>query len=527
MRNVFLRLFLSIVSITLIILCIQTVLVMTTTNQMRRNWSQEVYQTYLERIKQIVQEEVPPEGWTIDNIWAALLKAADDRISGLLIRNNDGELVASFGKTSRGALLPVPAGKDGSAGEDILQMPNIHNTAAFSQDIDVGSSEEAAAPSSDKSVVVPLTNVKITVIDKGKAQSSGPPPDIRAQDVTGTVELFYSGKKIGSVDVLTFTPMTYKFTSDLVRNYLATFLLTIPIALIVSLILGFFISRRNVRFSESISQALLGLAEGKRNVSLPTTRLPDYKRMLSSISHLDQRLQDHERARQAWLCGISHDLNTPVTSMKLLLDGMEDGIFPIDEQHVRMVGKENALLQRRIQSVVTYSTLQSPDTVATFVDVDSLELIDSVLRQLPPDQAERVDVQVDVPRLSCDASMMQLACKELVDNALAATEGTVLWKLQAIAAGKGGGGASHSRSFEMDFVNDGVIDTSKVDFFEPWTRGDASRTASGGSGLGLSIVGQVMRQHGGVASIRSLEAMEGTSGKIIVQLVWPENGKAS
>ena len=525
MRNVFLRMFFSIVSITLIIILIQLGLVFSMNERMSKDWSQAVYDSYLERVKTYVEEEAPPDGWTIENIWPALLRAADDRVSGLLVRNNEGELVASFGKTSRGGLLPVPPGYEGMQPISLDSAEKSHNKAEFAESADTNvayAAKENVSDARKSTGTAPLKN-KMTVIDKGKDEFVLFPPDVEVQDVTGTVDLFYNGERLGSVDVLTFTPLTYKFTADLVRNHLTTFLITIPIALIVSLILGFIISRRNVKFSEQVSQALFDLAEGRHDVSLPQANAADLKKMISSISHLDQRLQDHERARQAWLCSISHDLNTPVTSMKLLLDGMADGIFPVDAAHVRMLNKENDLLQERIQSVVTYSTLQSPDTVINVSATDTLELVDAVLRQFPLDDEIRVDVQVDIPSIACDFSLMQTACKELISNALSASAGRVRWQIRSvIAMSQGKDSHGEGRLFEMKFINDGSLSDAHVDFFEPWARGDLSRTASGGSGLGLPIVGQVMRLHGGSASIRNLETSDSTKPKVLVQLVWPE-----
>lgn len=523
MRNAFLRMFFSIVSITLLILGVQTLLVINMNQRMRMDWSQAVYESYFERVKTNIEENAPPEGWTIESVWPALVQAADDRISGLLIRDNEGRLVASFGKTSKGGLLPVPPGYERSPSEVFSSETGTYNKADFLK-TDALDPHVAEYESSDDihTRTSAMRNSEVKVIDKGKDDIIIFPPDVKVQDVTGTVDLFYGGERLGSVDVLTFTPMTYKFTADLVQAYLRTFFITIPIALVISLVFGFIISRRNVRFTEAISRALFDLSEGRHNVPLPKSRVDGYKKMVSSISHLDQRLQDHERARQAWLCSISHDLNTPVTSMKLLLDGMADGIFPVDAAHVQMISKENDLLQERIQSVVTYSTLQSPDTVANTSDVDVLELVDAVLRQFSQDDEMRVDVQVDAPSIFCDFSLMQIACKELVSNALAASAGRVQWRVLAAISSKGKDAQGRGRLLEMDFINDGVLGSSQIDFFEPWSRGDQSRTASGGSGLGLSIVGQVMRLHGGSASIRNFEAENSTEPNVLVQLVWPD-----
>lgn len=510
MKRAFLRLFFSIVSITMLIILIQAVLVFYTNNRLREEWSQDVYKSYLDRVKELVEANAPPEGWTIETVGPALVHAADDRISGLLVRDTAGNLVSSFGKTPRGILLPLALNEvstdetwnhdfqpNDEVEEDVVVEPVVHVPQDATQTFGTG----------------------MTIVDKGKKDLKPLPIDVSVQDVAGTVDLFYNHKKLGTVDVLTFTPMTYKFTADLLRSYLATFILSLPIALVISLILGFFVTRHNVKFSEAISRSLLQLSEGEHNVPLPQSKVSDYQRIAAAISHLDQRLQDHERARQAWLCSISHDLNTPVTSMKLLLDGMSDGVFPLDTAYVEKIRQENDLLQGRIQSVVTYSTLQSPDTVADINTIEVLELVDAVIRQFPQEDEMRVDVQVDTPTISCDFSLMQIACQELLRNALEASSGRVQWKIRKVNPPNN----LTSIAIEMDFINDGHLAATMTmaDFFEPWSRGDQSRTASGGSGLGLPIVGQVMRLHNGSATIRSLSSNESTQEKVVAHLLWP------
>ncbi len=475
MRSVFLRLFSSIVSVTLIILALQAGLLFMANERMQNEWTQEVYDSYLQRVKQVIEEQVPEGGWTTATLVPELLKSADDRVSGLMFRDGAGELVGSFGKTGRGILLPVPTDFTVSVVQDAAKV--VFKPGSFPR-----------GNTSDDEVVVKVAD--------GEAQPHKLPPEVREQDVVGTIRLFVGNVDLGSVDVLTYTPMTYKFTSGVVRSLVISFLITIPVAVLISLVAAYCISRKSVRTSETISAALYELAEGSYDVHLGKKAPKGFEKLFASIIHLSQRLKDHQRARQAWLCSISHDLNTPVTSMKLLLDGIQDGIFPLNEESIRLVAHENDVLQRRIQSVVTFSTLQSPDTQATFSDVDTLDLVDSVLGSFEQDCSKRVQVQVQCPVVCCDFSLMTLACRELLKNAFAASSSPVQWNISG----------SSDAGYEMMLSNEGDLSGDLTGFFEPWTRGDASRTANGGSGLGLSIVGQVMRLQGGTATIVGSEA---------------------
>ena len=72
--------------------------------------------------------------------------------------------------------------------------------------------------------------------------------------------------------------------------------------------------------------------------------------------------------------------------------------------------------------------------------------------------------------------------------------------------------ADASNILAMTFTNKGTI-AGDIDFFEPWSKGDASRGTSG-SGLGLPITAQIMRLHQGDAEISQRE------GEVVVSLKW-------
>ena len=65
-------------------------------------WNQDIYQGYVQALSSALATDVPKEGWSIDNLDRALLSSADNRVSGLLLKNISGEVVTTFGKTRNG-----------------------------------------------------------------------------------------------------------------------------------------------------------------------------------------------------------------------------------------------------------------------------------------------------------------------------------------------------------------------------------------------------------------------------------------
>ncbi|NBK26507.1 MAG: HAMP domain-containing histidine kinase, partial [Spirochaetia bacterium] len=286
------------------------------------------------------------------------------------------------------------------------------------------------------------------------------------------------------VDILTYTPFTYKNTGYLFKGLFYPILWAMPIAFVIALMMAASISKRSERYTRGIQTALEQLSEGEHDIVLPKTKIDEQKVINSSISMLDQHLKQHKQSRQAWLRSITHDLNTPVTSMKLMLDGITDGVFPLNEQTVAAIKKENDVLSERIAAVVLYATLQSPDMKPSREPLSVPNFLDQVLYGFAPELRRRINVEADNAVLQADSTLLAHAIKALLDNALKACDQTI-----TLSIGEN----------RILIRNPGKL-VDGIDFFEPWSRGDLGRSTAG-NGLGLPIVGQVMRLHDGSATI--------------------------
>ena len=140
-------------------------------------------------------------------------------------------------------------------------------------------------------------------------------------------------------------------------------------------------------------------------------------------------------------------------------------------------------------------------------DVPTEQFITEVMSDF--DKADRVEVKATCDVLRCDAALMARAVRELLENASVAGEGekSVIW---TISEAEG--------SFCMEILNEGKIpENMDEDFFEPWTRGDWSRT-SGGSGLGLPIASAIVSLHKG-----SITVLQADENHVKATLRWPKN----
>ncbi|MFA6845357.1 MAG: HAMP domain-containing sensor histidine kinase [Sphaerochaetaceae bacterium] len=476
MKKQFARLFLGFVAVVVVVLAIQVVVFVFTSERQQRLWGKNIYQFYVQSLSFALTQDVPSEGWNLDNIDTVLLSASDDRVSGLLLRDSHGNVVTSFGKTGKGVPFDMPDRRKEKPLQ-VLSLSSDFNEVKVRSDLYV-----IALTLNSNSLGTTYTTVSYR--DKNSTKKLLLPPPLKAKDIAGSIDILFNGKTIAKVDVLAFSPFTYQMTSRLLSGLGAPFLWSIPFAFVVALFMAARISKRSQNYIRGIQHALDTLAKGEHDVPIPKTNIEENIMINASIVDLDSKLKQHELSRQEWLRSIGHDLNTPVTSMKLILDGMDDGVFPITKEGVATLKKENDELAERISSVVLYSKLLSPDTKAVMGSVDLDEFTQLVLGQCQEADASRVVVHSEKAKLTGDCDLLVIACDQLLKNALKATKGEVTWLI------------GENR---MVFTNEGKL-RENVDFFEPWTKGDASRD-SVGNGLGLAMVAQIMRLHKGKARI--------------------------
>lgn len=488
-KSLFFRLFASIMAITILILVIQVVVVAVMMHQQSKQFAQEAFVSYEFRLGELLDAGKGSEGgWTLQSLGPALRMAADDRISGLILRDEQGNTVFSLGKTPRGIVIGDTSTPSTQSG--ITSLPE--------KDWYVG-------PTLSREFV----NTEDGVSTRGVVMPNYPAPPIRAQDVIGTIPLYTDNSNselLGSVDVLVLGPMNYAMTAMLFRRLASGFGITILIALIIAFFGAHLIARTVSRNAAGIVRSLGDVAQGRFDGVSYHSTMTELTQIAESVEALKRQLAGHERMRQQWLRGIAHDLNTPVTALKLSIEGALDHVVPLDTQLLERMHKEHDELERRVAAVMTLTFMESPDFRMEHDSIDVLDFVDEVVSSSLTDHKVVLNIRVD--QISGDKRLLVLVTRELINNACKyATEGALIeWFI---------GYEEVSEEYIMRFSNTGFLERETIEHvFEPWFRADESRSQSG-SGMGLAIVRQVMEAHGGSAN------MHQERGAVVVTLQWP------
>ena len=488
MKRVFFRYFLSVFSIAVVVLLVQFGMLVFQYRVSQDKWKDRVYEDFAVSAQEAMSQGFY-DGYGINSLLLAFSNIDEDRVSGFLLRDVDGYSMFAFGKNPEGRLLSSMI----STGPKAQSEQQFRTVKGKATRINVVYDESLASG-----------NTQVTMASADEIDVKLPQM-LRDQDIIGSIIIAINGTDSFIVDLLSYSPRTYEYSKDIINSCFRALLLSVPLCLLIALVAAWVVSSRNTRYINSVRKALNDLSRGKSGVTIPRQDNIELNEISVAIEDLDRSLQSNAKSRKAWLSSISHDLNTPATAMKIIVDGLNDGVFPADSQTLQQLQKENDSLSDRIGRVIDFSSLQS-DTDASVADTPTEQLVSEVLSTFGDEACIKTDMQCD--NIRCDAELMTKAVRELLKNAVEYRSGEEQVALKVFET---------DDSYCMEVINEGHLASDMdADFFEPWSRGDWSRT-SGGSGLGLPIAATIMQLHKGVISITQAD-----EAHVKASISWPK-----
>ena len=500
MRHQFFRMFLSIALIIFVLVMVQIAMVFVGNYRfLAENWKREVFEEFASSVRRAIQRIGSADN---EAVISMIADSSSERVSGLILRDGNGDFVASLGFSPDGEEVPSPREADSP------RIPSGRLSAFYQKKIDYkevriapARYELAIAASGELPFVQSIDFRPIAARTQPSSRVSLPAV-LTDQDIAGTIMVSFNGDPQGYIDVLVYKLSLYAPTAFALREIIVVFIISLPLSFLIALLLAALYSKRTERGVRDIQTALQKLSAGDFDIRLPRQNTVEMSEIASSIETLAMDLKRHQQSRKEWIRNISHDLNTPLASIQLLVDGAIDGIFPVDQEFLDKLKAEVGTLAMRISSVRYYSYLLSPDAEARKEHL-------SLPSAFPGDIIEGCTVDGDAV-LDADPQLLWRAMKEIVENAreYGNPEESPFIKLYR---GLGNG--------VIEVRNHGSLPKPLPQFFEPWARGDDSRT-EGGSGMGLPIVYQIMDLHGGSITIGE------KGGYVYVSLIFPDASSA-
>lgn len=303
--------------------------------------------------------------------------------------------------------------------------------------------------------------------------------------------------------------------SNLTNHILRTILISVGLGVLTLLALiiiwTWYISRTILLPLREVYRATEEVREGNLDYPLPYKKKDEIGRFISGfhamrlhLKQLKEEQKQYEESRTQLIANISHDLRTPLSSIKGYVEGLEDGVANTEEKrnkYYQVIRSKTNQLDRLIEDLFQLSRIELQKLPLHPELIDSEAFFQHVSEELKIEMEEK-RVGFSAPdhfpsvTLSIDPERVVQVTTNLIDNAV--TYGAEHVEMKAQLSG--------SDTFQLSIIDDGpgLEEDEFEKIFHQFYRGEKSRSQEhGGSGLGLAISKSIIEQHNGRLTVQS------------------------
>jgi len=259
-----------------------------------------------------------------------------------------------------------------------------------------------------------------------------------------------------------------------------------------------------VREVGAIRDALTAVGEGERETRVHAGAAAELSEVADAAARMIEQLREEEKRRDAadaarrnLVASISHDLRTPLASLRLMLAAIEDGVVDEDsrDRYLATMHTHVGALGSLVDDLFELSRLDAGDLEWSIRQVELPQLVDEAVAAMRVGaEAKGVAVAADVrplPRPArADPERLQRVLFNLIENAIRHTPADGSVTVRAEPAGDW-------VEIEVADTGIGVPAEDRERLFEPFVRGTSNGEHDAGAGLGLALSRAIIEAHGG------------------------------
>jgi signal transduction histidine kinase len=211
------------------------------------------------------------------------------------------------------------------------------------------------------------------------------------------------------------------------------------------------------------------------------------------------------RLKNDFIATVTHELKTPLASMRVLVDTLLEEKLPDrrqEREYLELVARENERLSRLIDNFLTFSRMERNKQAFEMAPVDAGEIAQAAAdavreRFAAADVGFSLDIPDQMPQIDADRDAIITVLLNLLDNAFKYGGSDKSIKLRAA-------GGDDEVVFEVEDNGPGIPRRAQKKIFDRFYQVDSSLAREvGGAGLGLAIVKYIVDAHGGAIAVQS------------------------
>lgn len=343
-----------------------------------------------------------------------------------------------------------------------------------------------------------------TLYDAGHREESPAIWDkIGEQASKTTIPIVIQNEVVANAVLTSHNPTLTGFVARIYSSMFYSLVVGIITMIILVVIFTVYISRSVLRPLQTLNEAAENIASGNLDHQIKYRATDELGRFSRTFEQMRIKLkeslqQQHaiEISRKEMVAGISHDLRTPIASIKGYVEGLQDGVAKdqkMIERYLAVIKEKTEKLDRLIEDLFQFAQLDLGNIDINLRNEDSQELLESIFSGYKLELGERFVVERPLPSLlvKVDKHKIEQVVDNLVQNARRHAGENVI-----IAAGANMRGGKLVVTIRDN--GPGIREEDLPHIFERFHRGEKSRSRNfGGTGLGLAISKYTIETHNG------------------------------
>lgn len=316
-----------------------------------------------------------------------------------------------------------------------------------------------------------------------------------------------NSEKIGAVLVVTSFDNTSTFLSQITHKWLVIIVVLTVFVFILSILMV----RLILRPLNNILSTVQKISDGQLNQRIEIKGNNEYARVAKAINTMTSSLEQVEKSRQEFVSNVSHELKTPLSSIKVLSDSLllqEDVPNEMYREFMQDINSEVDRMTNIINDLLSLVRLDNGAVKLNIKPFNVNDFLKAIIKQLNPlankkNIAINFDAKKDVT-IEADEVKLNLAISNLVENGIKYTpeDGSVKISLDC---------DSTDCYITVQDTGIGISEEEQSKVFERFYRVDNSRDReTGGTGLGLAITHSTIVLHNGSVKVISGEGKGAT-----------------
>ncbi len=272
--------------------------------------------------------------------------------------------------------------------------------------------------------------------------------------------------------------------------------------ILLSMILVLFSTRYIVRPMKNLTDATEKIANGQYSIQLKQNRKDEIGTLAKSFNSMSRKLKRVENMRQEFVSNVSHEIRTPLSSMKGYAKLLRSSSLSAEDRdhYLQIIESESTRLSKLSRQLLTMAALDKDTGIEQHEPFKAAPLLQQLLKQtrwLWESKDIAVSLDADDVAYNGNEELLYQAFENLLTNSIKYTSeaGEIMMSLTKYNEGI---------QFTIEDNGIGISPEDQEKMFDRFYKADASRSQEkDSSGLGLSIVKQVITLHNGDITVKS------------------------